>query len=114
MSSSSVLPLVGLVRGRCGVGPLPLPLRGLTGQPCLARGERFTLPGVFLAAVAFADGPHTAPPSVSGQRASQHRRVQPAPGDRKSTRLNSSHVAISYAVFCLTKKNDECTDLSCH
>src|SRR5690625_6456244 len=24
--------------------------------------------------------------------------------DRKSTRLNSSHVAISYAVFCLTKK----------
>src|SRR5690625_5884165 len=25
--------------------------------------------------------------------------------DRKSTRLNSSHVAISYAVFCLKKKN---------
>src|SRR5439155_8903536 len=36
-------------------------------------------------------------------------------GDRKSTRLNSSHVASSYAVFCLKKKNflgrgcpDEC------
>src|SRR5690349_25111169 len=27
------------------------------------------------------------------------------PGDRKSTRLNSSHVEISYAVFCLKKKN---------
>src|SRR5690625_6503718 len=27
--------------------------------------------------------------------------------DRKSTRLNSSHVAISYAVFCLKKKNNE-------
>src|SRR5439155_10477896 len=27
-----------------------------------------------------------------------------ATGDRKSTRLNSSHVAISYAVFCLKKK----------
>src|SRR5437870_8850393 len=27
------------------------------------------------------------------------------PRDRKSTRLNSSHVAISYAVFCLKKKN---------
>src|SRR5437870_10860922 len=30
-----------------------------------------------------------------------HRREQ---GDRESTRLNSSHVAISYAVFCLKKK----------
>src|SRR5690625_6050438 len=28
-------------------------------------------------------------------------------GDRKSTRLNSSHVAISYAVFCLKKKKTE-------
>src|SRR5207249_1603237 len=27
-----------------------------------------------------------------------------SPGDRKSTRLNSSHVSISYAVFCLKKK----------
>src|SRR5437870_11543270 len=27
-------------------------------------------------------------------------------GDRKSTRLNSSHVAISYAVFCLKKKTN--------
>src|SRR5256886_12652580 len=31
----------------------------------------------------------------------QHRR-----GDRKSTRLNSSHSQISYAVFCLKKKNN--------
>src|SRR5438067_4622332 len=30
--------------------------------------------------------------------------------DRKSTRLNSSHVSISYAVFCLKKKNKD----SCH
>src|SRR5437870_10380917 len=29
-----------------------------------------------------------------------------ARGDRKSTRLNSSHVAISYAVFCLKKKKE--------
>src|SRR5256885_10206364 len=28
-----------------------------------------------------------------------------ARGDRKSTRLNSSHLVISYAVFCLKKKN---------
>src|SRR5215475_14611237 len=32
-------------------------------------------------------------------RGGEHRR------DRKSTRLNSSHVKISYAVFCLKKKN---------
>src|SRR5699024_11302043 len=30
--------------------------------------------------------------------------VVPAAADRKSTRLNSSHVSISYAVFCLKKK----------
>src|SRR3712207_7286398 len=29
-------------------------------------------------------------------------------GDRKSTRLNSSHANISYAVFCLKKKNQRC------
>src|SRR5438034_4522281 len=29
----------------------------------------------------------------------------PPPRDRKSTRLNSSHTVISYAVFCLKKKN---------
>src|SRR3712207_7234802 len=29
-------------------------------------------------------------------------------GDRKSTRLNSSHANISYAVFCLKKKNECC------
>src|SRR5207253_6628522 len=32
--------------------------------------------------------------------------------DRKSTRLNSSHVAISYAVFCLKKKNPRTTSFS--
>src|SRR5688500_19229382 len=29
------------------------------------------------------------------------------PGDRKSTRLNSSHLVISYAVFCLKKKKQQ-------
>src|SRR5256885_5776920 len=31
--------------------------------------------------------------------------------DRKSTRLNSSHLVISYAVFCLKKKNKKYTTL---
>src|SRR2546426_10166509 len=30
--------------------------------------------------------------------------LPPVRGDRKSTRLNSSHLVISYAVFCLKKK----------
>src|SRR5699024_8386016 len=33
-----------------------------------------------------------------------HNDVYESEGDRKSTRLNSSHVSISYAVFCLKKK----------
>src|SRR5690625_6384009 len=42
----------------------------------------------------------------------EHVQLQPCHGvvavqrDRKSTRLNSSHVAISYAVFCLKKKRN--------
>src|SRR5438034_6689827 len=31
--------------------------------------------------------------------------ISASPTDRKSTRLNSSHTVISYAVFCLKKKN---------
>src|SRR3989442_5785854 len=45
------------------------------------------------------------------QRQARHARWRPGRGryrsrqlDRKSTRLNSSHVRISYAVFCLKKK----------
>src|SRR5690349_22876057 len=39
--------------------------------------------------------------------------VGPSGGDRKSTRLNSSHVEISYAVFCLKKKKKICNTI-CH
>src|SRR6266403_3552361 len=35
------------------------------------------------------------------------RRLRRRDRDRKSTRLNSSHVEISYAVFCLKKKKSE-------
>src|SRR2546430_4474639 len=38
----------------------------------------------------------------------------PVVQDRKSTRLNSSHSQISYAVFCLKKKNKRCVEfMSC-
>src|SRR5256885_11123546 len=52
----------------------------------------------------------SAPPSIPSQPQTPQP-VRPAPAeafvvDRKSTRLNSSHLVISYAVFCLEKKRD--------
>src|SRR3712207_6900878 len=41
----------------------------------------------------------------TSQAAWEFRREVPQARDRKSTRLNSSHANISYAVFCLKKKN---------
>src|ERR1035438_10593806 len=48
---------------------------------------------------------------VCGALGPGHERQDPSPkSDRKSTRLNSSHLGISYAVFCLKKKH--CTPAS--
>src|SRR5256885_8883839 len=41
---------------------------------------------------------------VHDKRQQESRKAVQADGDRKSTRLNSSHLVISYAVFCLKKK----------
>src|SRR5256885_5339974 len=53
-------------------------------------------------------GPRRQPrcPARPGRSAGQpdHGALQPSAADRKSTRLNSSHLVISYAVFCLKKK----------
>src|SRR5438309_4009313 len=45
------------------------------------------------------------PGRASRARRGQARRASGTLQDRKSTRLNSSHSSISYAVFCLKKKN---------
>src|SRR5258705_4172302 len=42
-----------------------------------------------------------------GYNFSEKLKPQPRSSDRKSTRLNSSHLGISYAVFCLEKKNQK-------
>src|SRR2546430_13367282 len=46
--------------------------------------------------------------AVAGTRFEDDRRA--VRGDRKSTRLNSSHSQISYAVFCLKKKKKKTTE----
>src|SRR2546426_4656581 len=43
-------------------------------------------------------------PARHGAKAHAHCPLGPSYRDRKSTRLNSSHLVISYAVFCLKKK----------
>src|SRR2546430_13709233 len=53
-------------------------------------------------------------PDLLVEAEERFRRLRPAHletrlGDRKSTRLNSSHSQISYAVFCLKKKKYRCT-----
>src|SRR3712207_8068855 len=64
-------------------------------------------------------GPHR-PSALTlffGARRGQPPRRRPdptCPPDRKSTRLNSSHANISYAVFCLKKKNTSLTPYSIH
>src|SRR5690606_41677478 len=55
-------------------------------------GRRFTAPGSLFGGIGLG------PAAVLGPVGQQ------ALADRKSTRLNSSHVKISYAVFCLKKK----------
>src|SRR5256885_4023091 len=60
-------------------------------------------------------GPARVP--MEAARARVGGRHQREPGDRKSTRLNSSHLVISYAVFCLKKKkqhNAIDSDLASH
>src|SRR5438477_2134560 len=45
--------------------------------------------------------------SLSGRQRRRARLLRSQRRDRKSTRLNSSHMSISYAVFCLKKKKNQ-------
>src|SRR3712207_7264591 len=77
---STLFPYTTLFRSGAGAHPV-------ARSRALVRGGREALRG---------GGPFL-PPAVSVA-------VGDAVGDRKSTRLNSSHANISYAVFCLKKK----------
>src|SRR5215211_8519874 len=52
----------------------------------------------------FRSTPRAGAPTAAPPRTCCSRRAWPSRRDRKSTRLNSSHTVISYAVFCLKKK----------
>src|SRR5207253_11160932 len=98
-------------------GPLPPPMPTLFPYTTLFRsvgpGAGRGQAGHRRAGHRAADGPHRAHargavshvPALGGRDRGPRGGVPPA--DRKSTRLNSSHVAISYAVFCLKKKTQE-------
>src|SRR3712207_7320227 len=65
------------------------------------RDPRYTPPQQYGQAPPQYAGGRQAGPPYGGQ---QYQPSPYGPGDRKSTRLNSSHANISYAVFCLKKK----------
>src|SRR5690606_41369447 len=93
LSLHDALPISALIHLHLACGQIGKPGAGpfsLTGQPNAmggreAGGMATLLPG------------HRSPDNADD-------RAEVAKLDRKSTRLNSSHVKISYAVFCLKKK----------
>src|SRR5947209_9573562 len=64
--------------------------------------------GARLACIELAAAPDVLARESAQPRDVQRPRVRDSP-DRKSTRLNSSHANISYAVFCLKKKKKQTT-----
>src|SRR5438034_5681198 len=71
----------------------------LPGARKRARGEQRLKLGTALGCSHHRGVPHTGAVTSNTEPT-----LRPPAGDRKSTRLNSSHTVISYAVFCLKKK----------
>src|SRR5256885_8662796 len=95
---STLFPYTPLFRSALGLG-VDRPLAGgdAVDEVRDLRGERVDF-GKAPVPPAAVDGLHTQPLPAAAQRA-----VGAEDRDRKSTRLNSSHLVISYAVFCLKK-----------
>src|SRR3989475_7517161 len=92
---STLFPYTTLFRS--GVGVLP---------PFLFAGLRFLLAGALLLGIALALGDRLPRRAVDWRTSVIVGLFLLSGGDRKSTRLNSSHSQISYAVFCLKKKKN--------
>src|SRR5688572_32250120 len=84
---STLFPYTTLFRSRVECRRIALHGRAGFGARRLRHGDQLTHPAV-----------------VDGRRAAA---APPDGADRKSTRLNSSHSQISYAVFCLKKKKKQ-------
>src|SRR5256885_10931045 len=69
--------------------------------------SRLWSPGCGMSITTLLPSTRSTPVARRGPTLVTHRRVST---DRKSTRLNSSHLVISYAVFCLKKKKNHCAD----
>src|SRR5438034_2990746 len=78
------------------VGAVPWVIPLLEGDEATLRGIYEQIDGLFLPGGVDVD------PSAYGEARGPH-----CQRDRKSTRLNSSHTVISYAVFCLKKKKTQ-------
>src|SRR3712207_8803063 len=90
---STLFPYTTLFRSRHHQGPAE-------EQPPAARDDRSLQPAGGRAELGLDE------PDALCEAAARRRRQR----DRKSTRLNSSHANISYAVFCLKKKNNKTTN----
>src|SRR3712207_8257671 len=71
-----------------------------------ARGLSQRTAGLVTRTLVDADDPHFREPSKPVGRFLPREEAERFVSDRKSTRLNSSHANISYAVFCLKKKKN--------
>src|SRR5256885_3545773 len=80
-----------------GKARLTIGLKYFEGRPVIDRLERISRPGLRIYR-----GKDQLPKVLGGM------------GDRKSTRLNSSHLVISYAVFCLKKKKTKAQECCVH
>src|SRR5690242_20911835 len=94
---STLFPYTTLFRSRA--------VRGAVDEPALhaAAGHQ---QGITLRPVLAAGGLVHLRRAAHLTRPDDQRVVEQAARDRKSTRLNSSHMSISYAVFCLKKKTN--------
>src|SRR2546430_12546880 len=94
---STLFPYTTLFRSALGLRPLESEQLVLPPTPRPAEAIR-ALRGSFTLA------PEEIRAELTGAERTMHEDMSSSPVDRKSTRLNSSHSQISYAVFCLKKK----------